>query len=179
MEYHDNEVHFSLDGDYSLINGSYTVDEFSVTPGQDPKGHIKSGMKLSFGSDGSIVFNVGRQGSESVAAWFKSCVSASQTTFNHTPKELNFAFIGTLVLNLTGGILGEGSNIVTFSNVVLAQGHAGASNNWWFGGQSCAYIGDDQVKCLGIDTKGSKVRYVFRRGDNTVNEVKVLPGSTD
>lgn len=175
MKYHDNEVHLTLTEGYSIISGSYTVNEFSVTSGQDPDGHIKSGLKLSFGSNGSMTFKVGRHGSDSVADWFNDRVPASQTTFNHSAGKLNFAFLGTLVLNLTGGIMGEGSKAFTFLNVALAQGHAGASNNWWFGGQNCSHIGDNRVNCKGTDPEGSEVFLTCLRGGNSVNQVTVTP----
>ncbi len=177
MKYHDNEVHLTLTGGYSIVSGSYTVNEFSVTSGQDPDGHIYAGIKLSFGSDGSMTFSVGRHGSDSVADWFNNKVPASQTTFNHTAGKLNFAFLGKLVLTLTGGILGKGNKTFTFLNVALAQGHAGASNNWWFGGQNCSNIGDNRVNCKGTDPDGNDVFFTCLRGGNAVNQVTVTPAT--
>lgn len=175
MTYRDNVVHFSLNGGYSLVRGSYTVTDFSVTGGQDPEGRIHAGLTVTCGSDGNLSFSVGRSGSASVAQWFNNQVPAAQTTFNHGAGELNFALLGTLQLSVTGGILGNGLATLTFPNVALAQGHSGLSNNWWFGGQHCAYIGNNQVRGAGTNAWGAAVSFVFLRGDNGVNEVGVTP----
>lgn len=177
MKYHDNEVHLTITGGYSIISGSYTVNQYSVSSGQDPDGYIREGLTLSFGSNGSMTFRVGRHGTESVADWFNNKVHFSQTTFDHSAGKLNFAFLGTLVLTLTGGILGGKHKTFTFLNVALAQGHAGASNNWWFGGQNCSYIGNNQVSCKGTDPKSFEVFFNCWRGGNNVNQVTVTPAT--
>lgn len=179
MEYRDNEVHFSLTERYTIVSGSYTVNEFSVSNGQDPDGHITDGLELPFGSDGSLTFKVGRHGSDSVADWFNDRVPDSQTTFNHSAVKLNFAFLGTLVFTLTGGLLGGGSKNFTFSNIALAQGHSGASNNWWFGGQNCTNTGDNRVNGQGTDSDGNTIYFTFYRGGNPVNEVGVTPSTSN
>ncbi|MBD0254879.1 MAG: hypothetical protein ICV83_04095 [Cytophagales bacterium] len=171
MTYRDNEVRFSLGGGYTVVGGSYTVNSCSITEGQDPKGHITKGMNVPFGSNGTMSFSIGRQGSESVANWFNTQVKASQTTFNHPAGELNFAFLGTLALTLLGP--DKNQDTYTFLNVALAQGHAGTSNNWWFGGKNCSNQGDNRVTCSGTNTKGGAVYFSFLRGGNDVNEVGV------
>jgi hypothetical protein len=175
MTYHDNEVSLLLSEGYSMINGSYTINSFSVTQGQDPDGYIHAGLTASFGSNGQMSFHAGRQGSAATANWFNTAVAASQTTFNHTAGELNFAFSGTLKMTITGGILGNGQDTFTFSNVALAQGHTGASNNWWFGGLNCSYIQNDEVACTGINSKGDEVSFVFLRGGNDVSTILATP----
>lgn len=175
MTYRDNDVYFSPSGGYALISGSYTVNSFSVTSGQDPNHHIYAGLTASCGSNGKMTFSVGRSGSGTVASWFNARIPASQNTFNHTAGDLNFAFLGTLKLTVRGGILGNGQDTFTFSNVALAQGHSGSSNNWWFGGQNCSYIQSDQVICKGVNSKGAEVSFIFRRGGNDVSTVGFTP----
>jgi len=175
MTYHNNDVYLSLASGYTLLGGTYTVESFSVTDGQDPEGHIYAGLNVSFGSDGKLTFSVGRKGSGSVAKWFNNQIPASQTTFNHTADDLNFAFIGTLTLAITGGVLGDNQEICRFSDVALAQGHTGASNNWWFGGKNCSYIQANQVTGTGTSESGDPVSFVFLRGGNNVNVVGATP----
>ena len=175
MTYRDNYVYFSLGTGYSLISASYTVDGSSVTSGQDPDGHIHAGLQVKCGSDGKMNFSIGRKGSSGVGSWFNDRIPSSQTTFNHTAGKLNFAFLGTLKLTLTGGIFGGGQDTFTFSNIALAQGHSGASNNWWFGGQNCSYIKSNQVTCQGVNSNGDQVSFVFLRGGNNVSTVGVTP----
>lgn len=175
MTYHDNEVSFSLSSGYSIIDGSYTIDSFSVTQGQDPDGYIHAGLTKSFGSNGQMSFHVGRQGSSATANWFNTMVPGSQTTFNHSAGELNFAFLGTLKMTITGGILGNGHGSFTFSNVAIAQGHVDLSNNWWFGGLNCSYIENDEVTCTGTNSSGDEVSFVFLRGGNDVSTIQATP----
>jgi len=175
MTYHDNDVQFLVGSGYSLISGSYTVESYSVSDGQDPDGHIHNGLVVTCGSDGTFTFSVGRHGTDQVADWFNSKVPSSQNTFNHGAGKLNFAFLGTLKLTITGGILGGAQETYTFSDVALAQGHSGASNNWWFGGQHSSYIGNNQVTTKGVNDKGGAVAFNFLRGDNGVNNVNVTP----
>lgn len=177
MTYRDNDVYFALGAGYALIGGVYTVTGYSITNGQDPDGHIYAGLKVSCGSDGKMTFSIGRKGSEDVANWFNTNVAASQTTFNHTAGELNFAFLGTLELTISGGILGGNQQTFTFYNVALAQGHSGASNNWWFGGQNCAYIQNNQVSAQGVNAQNGPVSFVFLRGGNDVSTVGVTPNT--
>jgi 1-phosphatidylinositol phosphodiesterase len=175
MTYHDNDIYFSITENYALINAVYTVDSFSVTKGQDPDHEIHAGLVVYSNSSGMLTFRVGRSLSKPVAEWFKKQVTPSQTTFDQSADELHFAFMGTLRLSVTGGILGKKSEIYTFSNVVLAQGHSGGHNNWWFGGQTCSHVKGNKVTCTGVDSKGKEVMFVFGRGDNDVSTVKVTP----
>lgn len=175
MTYRDNDVYFSLSGGYSLVNGTYTVNSFSITSGQDPNRHIFAGLTVSCGSNGKMTFSIGRSGSSGVARWFNDRVPASQNTFNHGADDLNFAFLGTLRLTIKGGLLGSRQETFTFLNVALAQGHSGSSNNWWFGGQNCSFIQSNQVTCQGTNSKGMQVSFVFLRGGNDVSTIGVTP----
>lgn len=171
MTYHDNDVYFQINGDYSLVGGSYTINDYDVTSGQDPDRKIKTGAVYNFGSDGKITFQVGRKGSNDVASWFNNRIPANQTTFNHSADKLNFAFIGTLILTLTGDHLGNQQQSFIFQNLGIAQGHTGASNNWWFGGMNCTYTPPTQVIAKGKDNQGNDITFLFLRGDNDVNVI--------
>jgi len=175
MKYHDNEVFIQVQNDfgYSLKKGSYLVESFSVTPGQDPDGKIYNGLKLNFESDGKMSFRVGRKGSETVANWFTNNIPASHTTFNHDPEKLNFAFIGSLNLTVSGGIFGKNEIEFTFPNIALAQGSDFLSNNWWFGGKDCNNVGSNTVSCIGKNQNGLTIPFYFLRGGNSVDKVQV------
>lgn len=177
MTYHDNEVSFNIGGGYTIISGNYTLTGYSVTSGQDPDGNIHTGLVKSFGSDGKISFRVGRKGSSDTADWFNGQVAANQTTFNHTADKLNFAFIGTLTMTITGGILGGGQATCTFLNVAIAQGHTGSANNWWFGGKTCTYIQYNMVTGSGTNSKGEDVSFIFQRGGNGVSTIDITPNT--
>ena len=167
MEYRNNEVTFSVSSN-TLVKGSFTVEDYSITDGQDPKNHIQKGFTANCGNDGVFTFSIGRKGSSQVADWFKGQVSANNTTFNHDPDDLNFAMLGTLTLEFSD------NKVCKFFNIMLAQGHAGASNNWWFGGKQAVYIGGNKVICGAIN--GDIVELVeFERGGNGVSEVGVEP----
>src|SRR5687768_17231949 len=105
MTYHDNNIYFSITENYTLINAVYTVDSFSITKGQDPDHEIYAGLVAYSNSSGMLTFRVGRNLSKTVAEWFNTQVTPSQTTFDQKAGELNFAFIGTLRLSITGGLL--------------------------------------------------------------------------
>lgn len=74
-------------------------------------------------------------------------------TFYQHPMQLNFAVKGTLSIN------GE-----YFDNIILAQGHSGLTNNWWFGGEACQYTNNTKasnaVNCTARDGKS----WCFIRG---------------
>ncbi|MET0393157.1 MAG: hypothetical protein ABW019_08435 [Chitinophagaceae bacterium] len=176
MTYRDNDVYFRVDGGYTLINASYTIESFSITPGQDPYRHISQGLVTSSYCSGKLLFRIGRKGSTEVAAWFNDRVPAAKTNFNHPAGYLNFAFLGTLRLTLTGGVFGGGSNTFTFSNIALAQGDSTFSSNWWFGGPDCQDIQNNQLTAPGVNAGGARVSFTFRLGTNGVNTILVTPG---
>ncbi|WP_131701444.1 hypothetical protein [Chryseobacterium sp. FH2] len=169
MTYHDNDVTFSVTSN-NLVSGSFTVNSFSVTGGQDPDNKIHAGLVVNCKGDGKFTFSVGRKGSSDVANWFSKNIPADRTTFNHDPGDLNFAMIGTLVLNFANGIT------CTFYNVAIAQGHSGASNNWWYGGQQAFYNGGNTVICGASSNQQNNIPLIqFQRGGNDVSTVSVTP----
>lgn len=173
MTYRDNEVNMPLTASgYKIKSATYKLTDYYVTSGQDPRGHIYIGLTKDYsGNNGSMSFSVGRKGSSGAANWFKRQIPSSKTTFNHDPGKLNFAFIGTLTLNLTGGKLGGNSDTYTITDVGIAQGHTGGRNNWWFGGKNCQYKKSNSVTCDGKSSSGYTVKFVFERGGNGVNNI--------
>ncbi|MFV3325586.1 hypothetical protein ACNFG0_03840 [Pseudomonas sp. NY15372] len=180
MKYRDNEVRirssyvdyqYQRKYDYQIVGGSCRITQLSITAGQDPNNYNRVGNSVSFGSSGSLRFKVGRKGSGGVASWWRERVSAGRCTFNDTPGKLNFAFNVDLRLSLTGGSLGSRVATIRFDDLYFGQGHAGSSNNWWFGGRHCTHIGGGKVRVEGLDVDtGLKVYMDVKRGGNGVNE---------
>ena len=177
MTYHDNDVYFQIEDEYNFINGSYTVEDFKISSGQDPDGHIKVGQIYNMDKYGNISFSVGRHGTSDVADWFNNLVKADQNTFGHTADKLNFAFMGTLVLTISGGNISTPQRTFTFKNVAIAQGHAGTTNNWWFGGPNCTYVPATQANTTGTDDNGKDIAFLFFRGNNPVNCILAIPST--
>lgn len=177
MTYHDNTVKMPLSASgYTNVTATYVINSFSITSGQDPNKNIYVGLSRTYtGNNGSMTYRIGRKGSSTVASWWKSRIEPRQNTFNDDPGELNFAFLGTLTITLKGGVLGDNQDTYTLNNIALAQGSAGTSNNWWFGGQNCTYTSEHTVKCTGTSTAGWNVNFYFHRGGlgSPVDEVKL------
>ena len=103
-----------------------------MTSGQDPDNNLQVGdvyqiANYSWNPGYKLHFTVGRKASKDVANSFNAACPPEHNTFNHTAGELNFWVKGNLEMTLGNG------NTYTFLNVYLAQGHSGATNNWWFG----------------------------------------------
>ena len=111
---------------------SFTWDGgYSITSGQ-PWGGVSTGSGVSGGGSGlNIDVEAGRKGSPQVAQWFTSrtstMISSAEWGADSFPRELNFAFTGTLTINGTE------------YPVVIGQGHSGTDNNWWIGGQGSGW----------------------------------------
>ncbi|KAJ7904813.1 hypothetical protein B0H13DRAFT_2334585 [Mycena leptocephala] len=129
QSYHDNVVKmpFSASGGYQLVDATYTIDDFSITNGQDPDHKIQKGQQRPD--------------------------PPNRSTFNHDPDALNFAFIGTLKLTLTGGVLGTQHETYILPN---------------FGGKTCEYQSDktNTIRCTGTSNTGFVWYFFFRRGGN-------------
>jgi hypothetical protein len=164
MQYRDNvlEIKPSRPYDPRLISATYIIHEFSIRTGQDPERRIHAGLHVNAGRDGKLKFSVGRKSSEAVARWFSQRISTSENTFGSNPKELNFAFMGELRLNI------ETIGFINFYNVAFAQGHTLNSNNWWFGakGATKAKVADPNWLWLAGRTQpnNEEKKLVFRRG---------------
>ena len=144
--YRDNTLivsgHFS---GFELHQVSYQTTDFSVTTGQDPDNKIYHQLINDFTLDSMkarTTFSIGRKNSSEVANWFSKRVPKIRTTINESPRELNFAFIGTFTLTVSH----EDEDWITdrtfvFEDIALAQGSNYFRNNWWFGGKNCVYLG--------------------------------------
>lgn len=183
MTYRSNAVVLSAADGITITSGTFTVDDLSITQGQDPNQYNYVGQVHTL-QDGEFTFQVGRSGSESVANWFNSkfsgyndpSVNGDRTTFDHTAEELNFAFVGDLSLNVTTADYPQGLS-VTFPDVTFAQGSTWFSNNWWFGQLTGQHTrdsdGPNTVLAIGSTPTGDTVFASFLRGDNDVNEVSL------
>jgi hypothetical protein len=127
------------------------------------------------GDHAELYFSIGRKKSEDVAKWFNNEIPENRTTFGHEADELNFAFIGTLVLDcMLTGIDGSGiKRSFVFDDITLAQGSTGTSNNWWFGGKKCWNIEDNRVQCTGHENNFRDGVFRFGRGGNDTNGISV------
>lgn len=167
MTYHDNAVKLKIQtAGYTLLGGSYKTSDQSISGGQDPAGKNYPGQTYDVsGSEGRTDFIVGRNGSKRVAEWFSGHIGASHNTFGHDPDKLNFAFLGDLTLSIQGPDL-DPKEPVTFRDIALAQGHSGATNNWWFGGRHCALsdkANADEVVCYSVNYP--LMKFTFARGN--------------
>ncbi|KAF9257551.1 hypothetical protein L218DRAFT_1016341 [Marasmius fiardii PR-910] len=168
FKYQDNEVDLLVNlasGPSPIISsGSFTVTDFKISSGQDPDNSNRIGDVHAFTAnavqDQKFVFRCGRHGTSDVASFWNTNIPADNNTFGHTAGDLNFAFLGTLVLTVD-------TDTVTFPDIGFAQGHDGSSNNWWFGGKSCLRVpGDDIVIAPGIDQNGRNAKFLFARGNS-------------
>lgn len=187
MSYHDNNVYLHQPGPFGLgsynTHYKYEVTSYKISSGQDPHNHIYEGYTTESDS-GTLSFSVGRHGTGDVADWFNDKIPSDSNTFGHGAGSLNFAFLGTLTISFTYNSFGNKREDYVFTNIGLAQGHSGASNNWWFGGESCSKGGSgNQVKCQGTEQgSGRTVAFSFIRGDGVAdsrNASKNLRNSDD
>lgn len=171
MKYHNNTISFvSKASNWPAFQGSsFTISNHFITDNQDPDNHIRNGDKYTF-ANASMTFSIGRKGSKPVAdSWTKEIQDKSHSTFNHDPDDLNFALVGTLVLNTFGGPGGDW----TLPDIALGQGDKDTSNNWWFGGKNCRNVGNNTVVCTGIQTNRAPADFYFKRGGNAVDQIQL------
>lgn len=122
---HDNQVEFRLP---NVSNFNFQMMDYSVTSNQPWEG-----INGIWQNGDNWVINVrsGRSGSSNVANWFKDKVGSGKMigcdTSSSQPRELNFAFRGTLSFQFK-------SRHYEYRNIVIGQGHNSRSrNNWWMG----------------------------------------------
>lgn len=153
VKIHENEVFFAMPG---LQGFTFTETAHSVTEGQ-PYGGVTSKVGKP---GGVIVVNAGRHNSDTVANWFMENVGSGQTlacdSKGSAPRELNFAVLGTLTLEL------KGQSPIVCEDVLIGQGHFGVNNNWWMGGKNMSGVhisisGATTQKCK---QKGSLLGFV-------------------
>lgn len=176
FKYHDNQVKITNNSLFEIVSAEFIITAYSITPGQDRDKNIFIGLQKSFnGNGGSFTYKIGHKKSKTVANWFTQNISSTNNTFNKNPDDLNFALMGNLTLNITGGTIQDGvTNTVTLNNVVFAQGHSGFKMNWWFGGSTCRYQSGNTVKCSGTSSTGYPVSFMIYRGTKVdVNRVVI------
>ena len=182
MTYRDNQVLFKLSrfGTTTTIPyGEFIIKDLSITPGQDPEIRNKPGDTKQWTAlqpyPQRFSFSVGRKKTSQVANWWTTTIGSGSSTFGNTPKELNFAFLGTLKLQLPGR--SGGPFVGVFEDVLMGQGHSGATNNWWFGGKNCRMINPSgkTVACKGVNSSdGKDIEVWFKRGGQmSVNEIDI------
>jgi hypothetical protein len=183
MDYHDNHVRFVISqshsefAQYTLDSGSFIITDYCVSPGEDPKGNIAAGKVFPCGGDGSFSFSVGRHGTKEVADWFNEQCGRNNT-LDRPAERLHFAMAGNLLLKIS---VGKHLQIdCIFRDVVLAQGHTGASNSWWLGtrypAKRPAHV-SDALWCSGTIPRSrgqhDAVFMLFKRGGNGPAQVGV------
>lgn len=178
---HSNKINFVIrtsanERKYSLISGEFHVKYHSITSGQPDE--VANGDTLHFDHNGEFNFRAGRKSSKDVARWFNGeCNPKTNTTFGHSAKKLNFAFMGTLRLKIAQEIVNHQFD-VKFEDILIAQGSSGATNNWWFGGKTCTHISSGQIVSNGSTVDGNNFRFTFLRGSkhqpNNVHTVEIV-----
>lgn len=185
MTYQQNDVRLTAAKGLVITSGSFVVNAFSITDGQDPEGRNYTGQVHTL-QNGEFTFEAGRSGSAAVADWFNSrfsgyndpSINGDRTTFDQTAGKLNFAFVGDLSLIVTTADYPQGLP-VTFPGAAFAQGSTGISNNWWFAQLSGQHTrdgdGPDTLLTFGHTPSGETVFASFLRGGggNRVNEVSL------
>jgi hypothetical protein len=158
MTYHDNYVLFQND---HIEGGTYIVNEYYVTSGQDPDHHIEVGTRAHmdvYSNSGTMLgqldFNLGRKGSTDTADWWNDRISASESIHTNGPNELNFAMGGEFTFFVNG-------YSYVISDFFIGQGHAIIENNWWVGGKTCSNTEDEIMVCDAKDENGNTVKIQF------------------
>jgi hypothetical protein len=150
---HDNWV--LLTPDWGNPPLSFALADHSITSGQ-PWSGVSTGTQ---GSSWGLDAKAGRSKSSGVANWFQShashavCATWPSNT-DDWPKELNFAFTGTLTINGTG------------YPITIGQGSVPPHNNWWLGGPGWTYW--DSPFGEAVVTPDGK--YYFEAADDTFNQ---------
>lgn len=160
----DNIVVFTSN-EFNLIDVEFVLRDFSIPNDQHAAGDLQKDKRYTamceVANECKLNFRVGRSASISVAKQFRELVPTSKNTFNDEPKDLNFFLVGDLRLIVKDE---AGFSMLVAESVVIAQGNVFFRNNWWFGGSTCAYIGDHTVSCTAITDKGKDTTLLFTRG---------------
>ncbi|NQY62987.1 MAG: hypothetical protein HRT38_04530 [Alteromonadaceae bacterium] len=182
MKYKDNTIKIKSGThlNFTFNSATFVLTDFSVTSNQDPFNEIYKGLVNNFNltsNIGEITYKIGRQKSYEVAGWFNTNVPSYKTTVNNSPGELNFAFLGTLSLTVSGGQYNDEPTLIPFEDIGLAQGRTYASNNWWFGGKNCEHdLSDNSVTCLSAQAHWAAK---FQLSGNTISLLNVIPINED
>lgn len=185
MTYRQNAAELTTAKGLEITGGSFLVNEFGITDGQDPDSRNQSGQ-VHMLEDGAFTFEVGRSGSAAAAEWFNSkfpgyndpSIDGGRTTVDQTAEKLNFAFVGDLSLAVTANEYPQGLS-VAIPGVAFAQGSTGFSSNWWFAQLTGQHTrdsgGPDTLPAFGCTPSGETVFALFLRGGsgNGVNTVSL------
>jgi len=165
---HDNSVKFE---GYSgigkdSITVTWSMDTCSVTGGQ-PFGEGSSQGVERGGAKNELRVNAGRKKSGESARAFCDGLEASNLLgiFHRsatTPKELNFAFRGTLTLAFDG-------HTATFPDFRLGKGNGGSRHNWWIGSPDCRHRGSGMLSCK--SQEGTYLQFREGNGQSWIFEV--------
>lgn len=184
FSYQDNAVVFPFKAPEGcvFVAGVFEVKELCISDGEDPDGKNQVGDQHLFtAAEPEITFRIGRHPTQEVALFWNTHIKANNCTFGHLADELNFAFIGTLTLNVQWRRLSDYTFTLTFADVGLAQGRSDKVNNWWFGGVHCQWdtVSKHSVAATGNDTLNYPDSPFwnwtarFRRGGNDINEIQI------
>lgn len=121
----ENDVILDIAG---ISDVTFVLNDYSITTNQPWDG---ISTKKQSESQWVITARAGRKGSSDVADWFRKKTDgglvAGCDSYDITPTDLNFAFLGDLSFKRNG------KNLTIF-NVTLGQGHnSKGRNNWWIG----------------------------------------------
>ena len=175
---HDNDVYFDWNQNSSFSEKVVTITSFTLNSGEDGV-CVTPGQPYRWtqARGDHITARAGRHGEGYCAQRWNERVGGGKNTFNHEADELNFYVGGTLTLTFTSPSSPD-TSIIKFSDIYLAQGHSGATNNWWFGGKNCSRDKrqDNQVICPGVNYGGYAQNGIFLRGSGTdVDQVVAGP----
>ncbi|MCY4176885.1 MAG: hypothetical protein OXD32_00095 [Endozoicomonadaceae bacterium] len=162
---HHNKVYFTG----AAHSVSFKMYERCITPKQPFHSSLwiktikKTGLDIMAGRHGS-----GAKSGDTIDCTYKymarnfnlSSFFLSSFTYKKLPRKLNFSVEGALFVN---GL--------EFDDIVLAQGHHGAINDWWFGGNYC-FVADDVTNAVNC-TSTTGENWCFIRGKSS--EISKLP----
>ncbi|WP_439412562.1 hypothetical protein [Enterobacter ludwigii] len=177
MEYHDNEVDFCLwfnddDLGYKIKSAGYNIPQngYIVTPGQDPDNEMKNQMNqpMIISGDkrkGTLFYKLGRHNSQTVDDWVNARVDPRNQSIGQkfgnivdSPRSFdgNFAFIGVLTLELTGGLFFGTTEKIIFEDFFLSQTHpyGTTANLWAYGGKQAKFNESGFYACKFSNVKG-------------------------
>ncbi|MCY4177823.1 MAG: hypothetical protein OXD32_04920 [Endozoicomonadaceae bacterium] len=120
----NNDVRFVSKTSHGFDSVAFIENDHCVTSGQPYKG-------VSTYKYMSIRVKAGRKNASYPKSCFKNWVAADN--YGRLPDSLHFVVKGTLILKK------RGCSVATLHEIVLAQGHAINSNNWWVGGANCIH----------------------------------------
>lgn len=165
-----------------LTEVTFVANDFAITDGQSFQSISDNSTlpEVIVTNKGNrhfvLTIKADRKHSKEVAEKFKEWVGddthcVAETTSDTMPGSLNFAVKGTLTLK--GGIT------KSFDDVVIAQGHHGAYNNWWIGGKDAKKILNDVTLVFGtskLDVSRVNILAFYAEGHDEFKTAYYLQG---